>query len=401
MGSLAIPIGLYVSYRQLYKPEDIEEQKMKSIIEGLKNSKIVKTKEPSPFIHRAHELERLSDKITMDDKETLNTVVIAGPRGCGKTTLVKKFFEQQTGDKVIMTHLDGTDDCIEKLVTQIFCDIGIMTIPSTVLSKEQLLEKGLLQLREEGYPRPTLVVEVNDRVTSRELQTLLVTFKTWGDDLQLMQCVVVLSSSRAALGIQIPINILRGRVHLLGDLTDSEAKMFIKRMFEECDTTVKCEEELIEKAHALIGNRLLHLHTVRTSLKRPKVKSLDIAMKRVKEITDRYEDDYASATIDFINMMAKNHLSNVKYNKSKVFTIFQKLQKGEKVVVYDLCDALAVEKHVMIESESKIQPHPFYIHPTTLEVTLGSHFMNSVLDLKTVKFAVEKYPEITLLLTRD
>ena len=239
-------------------------------------------------------------------------------------------------------------------------------------------------------------MEVNDRVTSKELQTLLVTFKSWGDDLQLMQCVIVLSSSRAALGIQIPLNELRGRVHLLGDLTDSEAKTFIKRMFEECDTTVKCQEELINKAHALIGNRLLHLHTVRTSLKLSKVKSLDIAMKHVKEITARYEDNYASATIDFINMMAKNHLSNVKYNKDKIFRIFQKLQRGEKVVVYDLCDALAVEKHVIIESQSKIQPHPFYIHPTTLELTLESHFMNSVLNLKIVKFAVEKYPEITL-----
>lgn len=59
MGSLAIPIAAYTIYLQWYKREDTEEQKMKSIIEGLKNTKIVTTEEPSLFIHRTHELDRL------------------------------------------------------------------------------------------------------------------------------------------------------------------------------------------------------------------------------------------------------------------------------------------------------------------------------------------------------
>ena len=223
------------------------------------------------------------------------------------------------------------------------------------------------------------------------------TLKSWGDDDRLIQSVVVLSSSKAALGIQIPLNILRAEAHSIGDLTDSESKTFINQLFKDCDPTIECDEKFnkaVDKAHSLIGNRLLHLHEVRKSLK--KVNNLKEAMEQIVKVEARNRRSYSFGTIRFINTMVKNHYSKQEYDERKVFAIFQKLQRGERVESGELSEAFAIEEAVLIESLSTIEPHPFYIHPTTKVVTLGSHFMHSVLGTEKIESAVEKYPEITL-----
>ena len=55
----------------------------------------------------------------------------------------------------------------------------------------------------------TLVVEVDTRFGSKRLEDLLLLMKRFGDDLQLVQPVVILSSSRAALTLEINASSLR------------------------------------------------------------------------------------------------------------------------------------------------------------------------------------------------
>ena len=170
IGGIAIPGTIaYFTYKTLHKEEDVEIQKMNRLIEGFKTSNtwivtvFPQSEEKYPFIDRAQAIECFSESIKMDNREVLYTLVVMGPRECGKSTLI---FEKQKGGTVFFVRLNENDDSIDKVVTQIFDAVGIVTIPATLLSKQQIMEKAFRELRRIGYPRPKLVVEVNERITS-------------------------------------------------------------------------------------------------------------------------------------------------------------------------------------------------------------------------------------------
>ena len=170
--------------------------------------------------------------------------------------------------------------------------ISIITIPATLLSKKQIMEKAFCELQRIGHLRLKVVVEVDKKITSTKLADLLVTLKSGGrggDNNCLIQSIVVLSSSKASPGITNSI-LFRAKVHSIGDLTDSESKMFMKQLFKDCDPTLKCyqDEEFnkeVDEAHSLIGNRLSYLHEVKKSLK--KVNNLKETMEQIVKVEAR------------------------------------------------------------------------------------------------------------------
>ena len=78
-----------------------------------------------------------------------------------------------------------------------------------------------------------------------------------------MRPIVVLSTSRAAMGLEIGMDELRAEFSTVGDLTDEEAKCYIKKLCQELELEEAKDDVAVSKyagevVHAL-GSRLLHL----------------------------------------------------------------------------------------------------------------------------------------------
>ena len=111
---------------------------------------------------------------------------------------------------------------------------------------------------------PVLVVEVKERFTSpKALEELALTLKDWGHDEALVHPIVVLSTSRAAMGLDIGMDELRAEFARVSDLDREEAKQYIKQLCtqlklegaDDNEAVSKCAEKVVQ----LLGTRLLHL----------------------------------------------------------------------------------------------------------------------------------------------
>ena len=99
------------------------------------------------------------------------------------------------------------------------------------LTKRHITQQGqgFLQdvLRKAKVPL-ILVVEVNERCSSEQLQSLLLVLKNWGADLRLVRPLVILSAAKAAFGLHIGLLQLRTVPFLVEDLTEAEAELLVK-----------------------------------------------------------------------------------------------------------------------------------------------------------------------------
>ena len=82
--------------------------------------------------------------------------------------------------------------------------------------------------------KPTFIVEVDKifRFRSKNLEELLMLLKRLRDDLQLIVPVVVLSSSRSALSLELSPASLRVAFFSITDLTENECRQFFQSVID-------------------------------------------------------------------------------------------------------------------------------------------------------------------------
>ena len=76
--------------------------------------------------------------------------------------------------------------------------------------------------------------------------------KTWGTDFKMVKPIVVLSSTRAAMTLNIGFSALRTDVINVPDLTNEQVNQFVTQMFNK-----KCVGEVTNKVSPLLGNRAI------------------------------------------------------------------------------------------------------------------------------------------------
>ena len=84
---------------------------------------------------------------------------------------------------------------------------------------------------------------------------------------------------------------------------------------------------------------------------------------------------YENALIAFTKEMEKEKYSGQ-------HRLFCKFMNKEKVYLKEFCDEYHLPEKKIIDTLEAIKPHPFYIHPQTREVYIGSRFMMRALERK-------------------
>ena len=360
-------VGAYLAWKargRQYGPvlqKDLEEKILKSTYPAEKSSVCVKRKDKLNII-----------KI-FDAMEKQKTLVVCGPRGCGKTAAVRDSLVGE--ERVIVVTIGGEDSFDQRLARAITESLELHT--NADVSHTEVVKNALRMIKKEGRP-PVLVVEVNERFTSNALEKLLGVLKEWGYDNGLVNPVVVLSTSRAALGIKLGIEELRARYVSIGDLDEDDAKSYVKDLCKvlslEGTNNMEAVSECAEKVVDTIGCRLLHLEGLADSVRLKKSVSEKVTLDDLKELAGKYEH------IQLNNSRGALQELHESFPKDKLNEYFFNKPIGTAVDMDDFCKSIGMQQRIVLDKLSGIKPHPFYVDPNTRTVSVGSVFFQKAID---------------------
>ena len=315
-------------------------------------------------------------------KEKQKSVMVCGPQGSGKSAAVRDSLEGING-VVVATYAHDEGHVEQKLACAITETLGLHT--NKQVSHLEVVVNALKEIRSEteyaglGHP-PVLVVEVNKRFMSpTALEELVLTLKDWGHDKALVRPIVVLSTSTAAMGLEIGMDELRAEFATIGDLTDKEAKWYIKQLCRELklegakdDATVsKCAGEVV---HAL-GSRLLHLDSCADKARFYENTNKQVSLKSLVHLAAEHE---CKILKENRRALKRFHKCFSEAHKKDVYNLFK--EPGAAVDVDEFSDIVGEEVTTVLDMLSDIQPHPFYVDPKTQTVVVGSVFVQKVID---------------------
>ena len=255
-------ILFYLSWRldkKLREPETIVINATKA----LENSTVeIEEMDVLHFLERKNVFNSLEPTF----KRYSSTAVVYGPRGSGKSTAVMHVFSNR---KCVVTSKLPTNGesntCVKDWASRLLYSLGIQNIPSGV-DPLDILEESLVQFKAKGQKTslkdlPIIIVEVDSRCEGQFLENLLLQTKYLGGDKNLANFVVVLSASRAAYNVNIGLDQLRAHAVLVDELSDDEAKEYLRSCLMKTIKKLSDEEveEVVNDALCKVGNLLLHL----------------------------------------------------------------------------------------------------------------------------------------------
>jgi hypothetical protein len=312
-------------------------------------------------------------------KEKQKTVIVCGPRGSGKTTAVRETMKDNKG--VVVATLAGESQLEQELACAITKSLGLHT--NKQVDHTEVVVNALKEIREKPgslkHP-PVLVVEVNERFTSKALKELALTLKDWGHEEALVRPIVVLSTSRAAMGLEIGMEELRAEFASVGDLNREDAEEYIEQLcrvlkLEKANDKAavsKCAKQVVK----LLGTRLLHLDSFADQVRFSKKVSLEAL---VQSATERK----TSMLKDSRRALKRFHKRFPNANKKDLYGIFK--EPGAAVDVDEFSEMIGEDLPTVVKALSDIQPHPFYVDPKTQTVRVGSVFVQKVIDTDSAK----------------
>jgi hypothetical protein len=344
----------------------------------------VKTKKPSPYITRGG-LPDVGDIFAAEEKQ--KTVIVCGPRGSGKTTAVRETMKDNKG--VVVATLAGESQLEQELACAITKSLGLHT--NKQVDHTEVVVNALKEIREKPgslkHP-PVLVVEVNERFTSKALKELALTLKDWGHEEALVRPIVVLSTSRAAMGLEIGMDELRAVFASVGDLDREEAKRYIEQLCRELKLEGANDNAAVskyaEQVVQILGSRLLHLDSFADQVRFFKNESdkqqQQVSLKAVVQLATEHE---TSKLKDSRRALKRFHKRFPNANKKDLYGIFK--EPGAAVDVDEFSEMVDEDVRTVLDGLSNIQPHPFYVDPKTQTVRVGSVFVQKVIDTDSAK----------------
>ena len=324
------------------------------------------------YIKRNQEMEDLKDMLY--DPVYLQTIVVTGPRGSGKSTLVQRYLAGKGGVVRIVLNTQSSFS-EEKFAENVMETIGVSYAQSGT-NVMALLSVALRGLRKSQEELPIIVVETDHRCKPGELRSLLILMKQYGADQKLIRPIIVLSSSTSAFGLTINEVELRSRYFHVDDLTDEQCLEYVESRLSEI---IKGDEQEISKfvkevvPHLGIGNRLVQINNV---LGLGKLK-LDKKLDKVQEHIESYVEERVRIYTSSVRRFFKE-VKGTCHSKEAVKRAFKLLLEKGSMPLHTFHEVCGVEEERFIEIISNIEPHPFYVDPEHRTIHFHAIFQHKI-----------------------
>jgi hypothetical protein len=251
------------------------------------------------------------------------------------------------------------------LEQQVISDILAVSELPNANSKGTLA--AMLVLYKKTYGRRLCVVlEVNDRIDSAQLISLLTSIKYLGHDLDngVIQFVCVISASRTALGAIADIIPLRIQGYSVPDFTQSEAEDFLHRN--------------MNNTSAAVANATIQYVGTRAVL----LQDLCTLCKHLHNDTDRLEAvrTYADKLLfgariqfnQFLGVMERTR----QYDEKRMQCFFRELDSGGSLTLDDALEAFGVTRNGQVLLDALARHHAFDVDPFKFTVKMQSQAMS-------------------------
>ena len=237
--------------------------------------------------------------------------MVCGPRGVGKTTLVKWLLRGERG----MIHIPLEPCSVDQFYLSI---LQLLQCNFEGMDKKNLVERSLLHIHTRGGRKPTFVVEVNEKCDASQMMQLLVEMKTLGSDLKLANFLVVVSTSRAALLIPVTPSELRVLTFHVDDPSEEIIHGYLDNKLSVSfpSSTKEERDEFISYYVKAVGTRFLDASTLTMTLDFSKAggkKTFEEAKQDGYEYARRRRDEYSEAYSKFMEMLANVDKKKKKY----------------------------------------------------------------------------------------
>ena len=310
-----------------------------------------------------------------------STAVVYGPRGSGKSTAVMHVFSNR---KCVVTSMLPTkgesNTCVEDWASRLLHSLGIQNIPSGV-DPLDILEESLVQFKAKGQKTslkdlPIIIVEVDSRCEGQFLENLLLQTKHLGADKELANFVVVLSASRAAYNVKIGLDQLRAHAVLVDELSDDEAKEYLRSCLMKTIKNLSDEEveEVVNDALCKVGNLLLHLVPLcRDWLKCPGDKESLMNVSSLK--SGKILRIAKGCLVVFLNTLNKEHNIHRRELREEFLNLCM-----NKRDVSDFAEAIGLDETILVRLNSSVTPeHPFFVDLSSGLISVSSPHMKKAI----------------------
>ena len=295
------------------------------------------------------------------------TLLVHGPRGVGKTTLMQHSLNCVKG----VVHIQPNPLTVKNFYESIFEYVDFKTQSKShaalvihALKKIKADEKGI---------KPTFVVDVNEKCSEKELMAILIELKKLVADLNLANGAVILSTSRAALLLPVTLHELRVRPVNISDPPRRTIVNFLEKHLVKLFPDSKPEERegWIASYSPEIGTRFLDAANLISELRIAKSKGSLTTPKTVsdsvQEFVSQRKKTYRSSALKFVTMVDKR-------KRKEVLTgIINNDLPLDKLV-----EATGIkDEESLIKTLANLHPHPVYIDVSTSLVGAGNFVASS------------------------
>ena len=310
-----------------------------------------------------------------------STAVVYGPRGSGKSTAVMHVFSNR---KCVVTSTLPTDGesntCVKDWASSVLDSLGIQNIPSGV-DPLKILKESLVQFKAKGQKTslkdlPIIIVEVDSRCEGQFLENLLLQTKHLGGDKELANFVVVLSASRAAYNVKIGLDQLRAHAVLVDELSDDEAKEYLRSYLMKTIKNLSDEEveEVVNDALCKVGNLILHLVPLCEDwLKCPGDKESLMNVSSLK--SGRILQIAKGCLLVFLNNLNKEHNIHRRELREEFLNLCM-----NKRDVSDFAEAIGLNETTVVRLNSSVTPlNPFFVDLSSRLISVSSPHMKKAI----------------------
>ena len=322
--------------------------------------------DPSSFIPRESVMATLHER---SGNIQNFTCLVSGPRGAGKTTLVRQALQNKPGVLVIEV-TPGVAVSEAWLAAALLEALKIQHLPAA-LQKRPLVLTALAKQK----PDPlVLLVEVGERCTSKQLQALLLCLKVWGADYGLIQPIVVVSSSQAVFGLTIGSVALRTRLVTVPNMTAAEATELLTTILKKVvkGYTEELGSETCSKVVSQVGTNPLDLSVFADALD-GKAKVRAVKQVSVQELATVVEEVCEATGCAYMASLQEcmEGVAGPDPAKQQAFKeLLAQLQKGP-LPLESVLTTCGLSVTPFIQLLQGLHPHPLYVALETRTVHLG------------------------------